>query len=174
MFRKLSLTGVAMTAMALLVVAPGVVNAQSADAQQNRQGQTQDHMTAAKSMMNAADHGSKTDCQQMQAKMTAMRAEREQMQAKLDELEAKVEQTTGAKQQAAMAELLTTMVDQRRAMNGMMSEMQTMMTGHMADNSQSDAATQPASSGGMSGGSMMNGSMMNGSSAEGGRGKTVH
>jgi len=163
MFRTLSHTVMPVAAAALLAMAPGVVGAQSADAQQNQQGQMQNRMA-----------GSKMDCQHMQAATKEMRSKRQEMQATLDELAAKVKATSGAKQQAAMAELLTTMVDQRRVMNDMMSTMQSAMMGRKMHTDQSNCMNRQTSSSAMSGGSMMQGSMMGGAESDQGSGKSTH
>jgi len=172
MFRKLTLSVMTVTAAALLAMAPGFADAQTAGAQQDQQGHMQGNMNGSKKMMGTAESGAKMDCQSMQASMKEMQIKRQQMQATLDELAAKVKATHGAKQQAAMAELLTTMIDQQRAMTDMMSKMQTMMMNRMTNDKQPDGTRQNTASGGTSGGSMMNGSMMKGSGTGDGHAST--
>jgi len=174
MFRKITLTVMIGTAAALLAMSPGTADAQSANVQQNQQPQMQGHMDGSNKMMGATGQDSMMHCQHMRARMQKMHAKRMQMQATLDELAAKVKATSGAEQQAAMAELLTTMVDQQHAMNDMMSKMQSSMMAGMTHTTQVDATAPQAASGGMSGGSMMHDSMMNGSTSNVGHGKTEH
>jgi hypothetical protein len=172
MFRKLSLAVTTATVAALLAMSPGVAGAQTAGAQQNQPPPMQRHMDGSNTMTGTAGQGSTMNCQHMRTTMQEMRAKREQMQATLDELAAKVKATHGAEQQAAMAELLTTMVDQRHIMNDMMSKMQSTSTSGMTRTTQADATGTQVNAGDMSGGSMMHGSMMNGSKNDVGHGRT--
>ena len=66
-------------------------------------------------------------------KKKEMHADQEKIQAELDELVELVQSTTGHAQQAAMADLLTKLVEQRAHMGGMMQMHPEMMKGMMSE-----------------------------------------
>ena len=150
MLKQLTHTVSIATAAALLVIAPGIVHAQSTDSPGDQPENMQEHMHGSSHMMDMGQAGSEMSCEQMQAKMRQMHEKAEQMQAKLDEMAAKVKSTGGAEQQQAIAELVTTMVDQRGSMHEMMAKMQPMMMVHMMRHMQSGAQGDQAAMGGMS------------------------
>ena len=113
MSRKTTGSFITAAAIALLVGAPALVQAQSAE----EQPQGHEHMHG---QMQSSDVGSSSCCQQMAAKKKEMMADQQQIQAELDELLVLVQSTTGHAQQAAMADLLTMLVEQRGRKGGMM------------------------------------------------------
>ena len=130
MLKKITLTLTTSAAALLLAAAPALVGAESPPPEQHQHQQMQGHMQGD-DMHAMHEEGSKMDCQQMHAKMKEMHAKQQEMQAKLDELVKKVKTSSGTTQQEAMADLLTKMVEQRKAMHGMMDTMQPMMMQHM-------------------------------------------
>jgi predicted transcriptional regulator len=115
-----------MTGIALLAAAPAVAVAQAAE--KEKQGEMQEGMHA---VMSAGQSESMMDCQQMMEKMKEMRAKQQEMQAELDELVTRMNEASGENQQMVMAELLTTLIEQRSKMHSMMQKMQPMMMQHM-------------------------------------------
>jgi len=155
MLKQLTHTVSIAAAAALLAVTPGVGHAQSSDTQADQPEHMHGHMQGSSHMMEMGQAGSEMSCEQMQAKMQQMQEKVEQMQTELDELAAKVKSTSGAEQQQAIAKLVTTMVDQRGSMHGMMATMQPMMMGHMMRHMQSGDMGDHAAIGDMSDCSMM-------------------
>ena len=132
MFHRIETSLCAMAAVAALILPPGAAAAQEPDTDSPAQrGNMQGPMMSSEHMKTMGETGSMMDCEEMRAKMSEMRDRRQQMQATLDDLAAEVESTSGDEQQRAMAELLTTMVEQRGAMQNMMAKMRPMMMGHM-------------------------------------------
>lgn len=153
--KKLSLTVTTSVAALLLIAAPGLVGSQSPQAEQHQTEQMQGHMHGD-DVHAMHEEGSMMDCQQMQAKMLEMQAKQKEMQSKLDELVQEMNATSGAAQQQAMAELLTSMVEQRASMHDMMAKKQPMMMQHMM------AHMHSGETGGMSDCPMMKSGMMKG------------
>ncbi|HSL18629.1 MAG TPA: hypothetical protein VLB51_12055 [Methylomirabilota bacterium] len=131
----------ALVAATALILVPGPAAAQASGTDSPPEsGGMKGHMMSSEHMKTMGEAGSTMDCEQMRAKMKEMRDRRQQMQADLAELADKVESSTGDEQQRAMAELLTTMVEQRGAMQDMMAKMRPMMMGHMMRHMKSGGA----------------------------------
>lgn len=130
MLRKITGTFITAAAIALLVGAPGSLHAQSAEEQpqghEHMHGQTQ-----------SGEGETSSCCQQMTEKKKAMHADQEKTQAEIDGLLELVQSTTGHAQQAAMADLLTKLVEQRAHMGGMM-QMHPEMMKHMKSGDMTD------------------------------------
>ena len=120
---------IASAAVALLMVAPAAIHAQSME----DQPQGHEHMHG---QMQGDDAGSFACCQQKKEEMKEMHAKQEAVQAELDRLAELVQNTGGKAQQAAMADLLVKLVEQRGQMSEMMlmhpEKMHHMKSGDMA------------------------------------------
>jgi len=104
--------------------------------------------------------GMMEECQAMMQKHKEMMQKQGAMETELDSLVATMNSARGDAKIDAMAALLAKLVEQRKAMHGMMGEMQPMMMGHMARH------MEMGGSQGMMGCPMMKGMM--GEESEGG------
>jgi len=147
MFRKIRGAFITATAITVLVALPGSSSAQSASESPSGHEQMHGHMESGEAV--GDEEGATSCCGQMADKKKEMHAKQQEVQAELNQLVARIESSTGDTQQAAMADLLSKLVEQRGHMVGMMQMQPEMMKG-MASGGMSDCPMMKNMKAGMS------------------------
>ena len=129
MLKKMTGTFITIGALALITAAPGLSLAQT-----NVEDTKEHEHMHGKMKSGGSDENTEASscCQKMSEKKMAMHEKHLDSQAELDQLVSRVNSTTGDEQQAAIAELLTKIVQQRQQMGQMMHTHSEMMKGKMA------------------------------------------
>ena len=135
MSKRLKITFITVTTIAVFAAGPSLLAAQSAEEQPSGHQHMHGHMESGEAVTD--EEGTSSCCKKSAENMKAMHAKQQQIQAELDQLVSKMNSTTGETQLKAMADLLTKLVEQREFTGGMMqmnsAMMKEMMSGDMTD-----------------------------------------